>query len=107
MNLFPQFDAQTVQMRVEQYWDLSDKVPIPKFQPTCAVCGSDEILLKSWSFHQRKTGSHNPYRCDVRFKCTVCSYVWFHGVAVPREMYLNNQPNLVVHYKDYLREAKR
>jgi hypothetical protein len=101
MNLFPQFDAQTVQMRVEQYWDLSDKVPIPKFQPTCAACGSDEILLKSWSFHKRK--SQNPFRCDARFKCTVCSYVWFHGVAVPREMYLNQGSKLVTHYKDYLR----
>lgn len=85
---FPKFTTESVLDVVAKMWDLSGSVPLPKFQPHCAVCGHDQILCKHWKYFIHKSGgSSHPYRCDIWLKCTSCSYVWTHGIVVPEEMH--------------------
>jgi hypothetical protein len=88
-KFFPTFTTEEILERVNKYWDLSCSLPFPKFDLGCSVCKSDEILLRQWLFHDRskRTGSKHGYRCDVSFKCTQCSFVWVHGILVPKEMF--------------------
>lgn len=97
-NLFPTFSTQELLERVEEMWDFTYSLPLPKFDLTCSVCKSNEILLRQWNFHDRtkRTGSKHGFRCDVSFKCTRCSYVWVHGVAVPKDMFRKHQNNRLV-----------
>lgn len=84
-NVFPLFNHEQAFARVAAHWRIDDTpLPLPRFQPQC--CGG-EVLLKDWRYHHRKTGSANPYRVDVRFKCLWCSRVWAHGIVVTREQY--------------------
>lgn len=88
-DLFPIFSDEEVSERVNRMWDLSNKVPFPKFKMRCSVCGSDEILYKHAKIHNnpKQFGSKSPYRADCSFKCTNCSNVWVHGVKIPESMF--------------------
>lgn len=88
-DYFPDVD---VEQNVAEVWDFTYTVPYPKIQFACPVCRHDQILAKDWKYHKRTdTGSAHPYRCDVAFKCTRCSHVWWHGVRVPKEKYLGGK----------------
>ena len=69
--------------RVEKIWDLSGPFPLPYKLFLCPVCRANETIIKQCQFFKRS--GHN-FRCDVAFKCTVCSAVWPHGVKVPEKM---------------------
>lgn len=85
---FPEFTAESVLQVVSRMWDLSGRVPLPKFELNCPICSCDKILLKHWVYFIRKNAhSSNPHRCDVYMKCTDCSVVWQHGLVVPEEMH--------------------
>lgn len=71
-----------IEYRVDSMWEFTP-FPVPKWVIQCPVCRSCEVFIKQCSFFKRK---ENDYRCDVTFKCTNCSYVWTHGVVVPREI---------------------
>ena len=87
-NIFPPLSKEEILKRVEDAWDLSGDFPMPKDAIRCPVCGSKEIQARSWSFFPSPDpNSRIPYRCDISFKCTRCSAVWIHGVAIPKEMY--------------------
>lgn len=77
------FTKKEVLERVKRFWELTGPFPIPKQPVLCPVCRSDETMIKNCGFFKRKP---EDYRCDVTFKCTVCSNVWTHGVVVPKEM---------------------
>ena len=97
-NIFPNVDTTA---QVAKHWDLSRSVPVPKFTPSCPICGGGTVLMRGCKFHKRD--SPNPYRCDVHFKCCGCSFAWSHGVVVPEEMAIEFTMNKVLHYTD-LRE---
>lgn len=71
-------------------WTWADGLPLPKHTIQCVQCGASShdgaIIVRLWNFHHRAKSSW-PYRCDVSFKCRICAAVWFHGVAVPRELW--------------------
>ena len=73
--------------RVGKYWSLDGFFPLPKFHVKCPECGApdDEIIIREMTFTVR-SGSPRPFRCNVSFKCTRCSYSWVHGVVIPKEM---------------------
>jgi len=73
--------------RVGKYWSLDGFFPLPKFHVKCPVCGAgdSEIIIREMTFTVR-SGSPRPFRCNVSFKCTRCSYSWVHGVVIPKEM---------------------
>lgn len=96
--MFPDID--NVLDRVRESWDLDRELPVPKFDLQCPICNCGQIQLRQYSFHYRhKTGSRNPYRCDVSFKCTQCSLVWTHGVVVPEAMYKRHE-NEMIHWRE-------
>ena len=87
-NVFPSLSKEEILKRAEEAWDLSGDFPIPKDIIRCPVCGSKEIQARYWLFHPSgNPDSRVKYRCDVSFKCTRCSAVWVHGVAIPEELY--------------------
>ena len=87
-NVFPPLSKDQILKRVEESWDLSGDFPMPKDIIKCPVCGSKEIQARFWAFHlSSDPHSRVPYRCDVSFKCTRCSAIWIHGIAIPEEMY--------------------
>lgn len=75
-------------------WTWSEGLPLPRHPVQCPQCRATSadgaILIRLWNFHRRASSSW-PYRCDVGLKCRICAAVWFHGVAVPRELYEANQ----------------
>ena len=88
-DVFPPLSKEEILKRVEETWDLSGDFPLPKDTIRCPVCGSEEIQVRDWIFHLSADPSVSrvPYRCDVNFKCTRCSAIWTHGIAIPEEMY--------------------
>lgn len=101
MDYFPARNMETelIQQRVDKYWDLSAPVPYPKVQFSCPVCGESEIHLRYWKYHVRNTKSSRPYRCDVTFKCTHCSYVWWHGLLISED-YWKKRPGQSVSWRN-------
>lgn len=87
-DLFPESWREGQQQRLDAMWDLSNPLPVPRFQPRCPVCACFPLMIKDWKFHTRvRTGSASPWRCDVRMKCPGCSYVAAFGIAVPEQYY--------------------
>ena len=87
-NVFPPLSKEKILKRVEKAWDLSGDFPLPKGIIKCPVCGSEEIQVRYWAFHpSADPNSRVPYRYDVSFKCTRCSAIWTHGIAIPERMY--------------------
>ena len=70
--------------RVHRFWDLSGPFPVPRVRVCCPVCGFADVMIKQCKFFVKRPSMK--YRCDVMFKCTVCSAVWAHGLVVPKEM---------------------
>lgn len=87
-NLFPAYPCEEVLKRVARMWTIGedDLFPLPKFVVRCPVCGSTDIQARNWQFAYRDAGGCR-YRCNVSFKCTVCSNVWTHGVVIPERMF--------------------
>lgn len=73
-----------------EFWNI-EPIPHPKHDVACPVCkrGTTRfgtVIIRAWNYHARGTRHANKERdkrCDVSFKCTVCSYVWTHGIVVP------------------------
>jgi hypothetical protein len=82
--MWPSDWAEGLEQRVAQNWDLAGPLPLPwPHMQACPFCAGG-LVMKEWKFHDRtNTGSRTPFRCDVRMKCTGCSF----GVAVPRDYY--------------------
>lgn len=97
-NIFPAYKPEEVLERVKEYWDFVKGFPIPKKKIRCPVCGSEDIQARNWQFVYKDSGGCK-YRCNVSFKCTVCSNVWTHGVVVPKEIFK-------MHVKDNPHKAK-
>ena len=93
-NIFPPLSKEEILKHVKENWDLSGDFPLPQFTVHCPVCGSEEVQLQFVSFHPSREPdtSRVPYRCVVGFKCTRCSAMWAHGIAIPEEMYRKHIP---------------
>lgn len=89
-----------LQDRMAEMWDMSGPVPLPKFDPECPICHSTQILLKEALFHTRAKVSSHKFRCDIKFKCTTCSFVWKHGLVVPDEMAKQHTMNRMIHFRE-------
>jgi hypothetical protein len=83
----------TIQASIDKHWDQTTIFPVPKFKVRCPQCETDlpqNIILKNWSYFQktdnRVAGRH--HRCDVYFKCMLCSYVFWFGVNITEETWL-------------------
>lgn len=101
--------AEEIHARVQSFWELSETnfgpVPLPGLM-RCPVCGVDDkdILIQHWRFHEKTGPSRVRYRCDVGFKCTICSNVWIHGVPIPTWYWSTN--SVRVGTRVYWREAE-
>lgn len=85
--LWDDLDPDEVLRNVAKMWDWSrGGIPLPRFTVHCPVCGLGTSKLSRVTFGMRDT-SPNPYRCDVSFKCIVCSAFWTHGVPVPHDVW--------------------
>lgn len=90
---WPDLSADEVLAAVEQRWDLSGAVPVPRGEwLACPVCRAGQPQPRYWKWHMRPSGATLVWRCDVAFKCTACSACWIHGVAVPRDYYERHVP---------------
>ena len=67
-----------------KFWDMSGDFPVPKGDFNCFCGGKNVIRQISW---MSKSDSPSKYRCNISFKCTVCSAVFVCGVVVPKVMY--------------------
>lgn len=89
--LFPKLDeGESVLDRVRKRWDLDAIVPTPKWDVECPVCDNNDTLAKMWTFFKKKSGveeSRHIYRCDVVFKCQICSFNFTFGVPIPEKMF--------------------
>ena len=108
-NVFPPLSKEEILNRVEEAWDLSGDFPLPKVPIKCPVCGSGEIQARNWIFHLARDPSISrvPYRCDVSFKCTRCSAVWVHGIAIPEKIYRKHVKTGEKQRGYYWREVKK
>lgn len=104
--LFPDGHADGMQQRVRAFWNLDYPLPTPH-EPIVCKCGG-VMVCKQWWFHDRtKTGTSDPWRCDVQTKCIDCSAVTVHGVAVPESMWRKRpRPNPPRDKWIYWRQAK-
>jgi|AntRauTorcE11897_2_1112592.scaffolds.fasta_scaffold30407_3 hypothetical protein len=102
-SVFPEFTTEETMKRIRSMWDLSGPVPLPKFEIHCPVCDNNQILMRAALFHTRRKVSENPFRCDVKFKCCTCSYVWSHGIVVPKEMATQHDLNRNIHFRELKR----
>jgi len=105
-NLFLALPCDEVLRRVKKKWEFIKGFPFPKFIVRCPECGSTEIQARFWHFHYRNKGGCK-YRCDVGFKCTVCSLAWVHGVAIPEEEYKKRMPPNQISITYHWREVKK
>lgn len=80
-SLFPDAYAEGAAERSATFWDTSWPLPVPRWEPSCVLCG-ERLILKDWRWHKRETGSRSPWRCDVRLKCVGCGWVPQCGVLV-------------------------
>lgn len=71
----------------KEYWDFSQVLPTPNFTIYCPICGGSDIKLSHWLFHIKQNPTPTPYRCDVTFKCTCCSYIINFGVLITEEYF--------------------
>ncbi len=92
--LFKSYSHEEKFTKIYQRWDFSKVLPVPLFDFVCPICGSDRIKLGEWIFFRKKSSNGTPYRCDVRFKCTECSFVPIFGVVVELKIF-----NKLDHYK--------
>lgn len=84
---FPDLGADEVLDRVGARWDLDQPVPVPIGDwLACPVCRTPEPQPRYWLFLDR-SGHAIAYRCDIGFKCTDCSAVWVHGLAIPERVF--------------------
>lgn len=68
--------------QVRERWDL-DPLPTPRGGwLACPVCRSDRWQIRYWRTHIRPGEHRVKHRVDVALKCTVCSGVWAHGLAI-------------------------
>lgn len=102
-SVFPDFTTEETMERIHAMWNMSGPVPLPKFELHCPVCHSKEVLLKGALFHTRHKVSSNPFRCDIKFKCIICSFTWQHGLVVPREMAIQHDLNRTIHFRELKR----
>lgn len=102
--VFPEFTIEETMNRIHSKWEMSGPVPLPKFEVKCPVCSEKKPLLKGALFHTRRKVSSNPFRCDVKFKCIECSFVWAHGLVVPREMAVQHDFNRTIHFRELQRK---
>ena len=88
-RLFPDLQPDEVHALVREAWDVDGPLPVPRFDVLCLCSGvlsRREVLVRHWRFHHRGGGSIGE-RCDMSFKCTLCSHVWVYGIVVPSEMH--------------------
>ncbi len=83
---FPSLSKKEVMERVNSFWDFSKGFPFPKTNLSCPVCGHDVLQVRNWGFAFKDSGGCK-YRCNVSFKCTRCSFVWVHGVVIPKDVF--------------------
>lgn len=83
-------DAKIVFENVEQFWDLSWIVPVPRSlnAVVCPGCRSKSPLIRKWQFHE-KPGNTIRHRCDVSWKCRICSLAFVHGVVIHEAMWVH------------------
>jgi hypothetical protein len=87
-SLFPDAWSEGRDERLNQTWDLSYPLPVPRVPLACPTCGDYELMLKDWTFHMHvHSGSHQPWRCDVRMKCPGCAVVLSFGTPVTEDYY--------------------
>lgn len=88
MELFPDMTKEEIENNVKAKWEIKP-LPQPKGDwLRCPVCGG-KPHLRHWHFFMRHRGNEEGRisgRCDVGWKCTVCSNTWTHGVPVPSNM---------------------
>lgn len=89
MTLFPDWTAEDVAAAVEECWDLSGALPVPKFEPSCFACGITGVHARLWRFHERNspTPGRFRYRCSVSVKCVGCGLVSTFGVVLTDEQF--------------------
>jgi hypothetical protein len=74
-------DNSDVFTRIDQRWEFIDGFPLPKWNVQCPCCREEDVQIHSFGFNRRGESPH-PFRCNVGFKCRVCSMVWTLGVVV-------------------------
>ncbi|MHA2066120.1 MAG: hypothetical protein ACXABY_17250 [Candidatus Thorarchaeota archaeon] len=72
--------------RVNRYWDMSLKFPMPRKKMLCPICKSDEVSIRQWYFFQ-KPAKIAAFRCDIAMKCGLCGHSWMHGLTITEEQY--------------------
>ena len=86
-RLFPEISRDTVLKRIEENWDFTYGIPLPKFDLICPICKSSEVMARAWKYHKRVGSKTSPYRCDFSAKCTRCSFVMTWGVLLTLDQY--------------------
>lgn len=100
---FKRYPANEVHKRVAEYWDWSTDLPFPKFDVRCFICGSDETILKRWTWNDipNSRGRTVRHHCDVFFGCLRCSNHWVHGVPCPPNVAPFPHSSVLLYHRDF------
>ncbi len=74
-----------IEKNIDNHWEIYKNFLFPKFIIKCPICGSEKVILKQERFFRRDEGRMK-YRCDIAFKCSECSNVWWFGVVIPDDL---------------------
>jgi hypothetical protein len=82
-------DADATRALVRAQWEfVGGRVPVPKFDIRCPVCGAGHGLLSYSSItYSQRYGGTLPCRAEPAFKCCACSAWWRHAIPVDREVF--------------------
>jgi len=84
-------DTAKADERCAAFWDMSNGIlPIPRRELNCPSCRKRELTARRirWRKLFPGEGSQFKFRCDLGFKCMNCSAVVYHGIVIPREMWV-------------------
>jgi hypothetical protein len=87
-TLYHDVSADEIMETVNQYWDFSYPLPLPRFTLAC-LCGSNRWQARLWLFWDRTDGGTQEHRvkwrCDTSLKCTFCGRVEIFGVPLTED----------------------
>jgi hypothetical protein len=90
-QLFPSIDREQIQQRIQSLWDLTGRLPVPRFAEyyQCPSCYHVGLHARLWRLFVRRAAEPGRFshRCDVSLKCAWCGLTSAYGVPLTEQQY--------------------